>query len=487
MKFKSLIYSTIAAGFMLTATTSCNRFLDTEPISDRIINDTAPITTAAQAEQYMNTIYANFGNEYWQLDYLLNGDAQTDISYAGADNVQVFQIDEYRILSTNSVVARDWRYLNNFVDHSNRILNYVDDVQDASLTTARKNEMKAEASIFRAMYVFHMTQLWGETPLVTKFYSTINESNFNEAYTQLYPKRQNVETVYQQIISDLEGAIPYAPASTHKTRANKAAAYALLAKVYATKPNPDWAKVKEYCDRVTAEGHTLLPTYDHLFDNQHLANAESIWEVQGNAGSIWAWGTDMFKGTNWKKFNTPSNDLVKAFNDAGDTQRLSSSVDFPTTKVGWTDNFWPTDPAGEYPFMNKWRINNGRQGFYILRYADILLLKAEALVRTGDYVTAAGLVNQVRNRVGLANITISSENDGIDKILAERKLKLAFEGHRWFDLKRTGKAIEILSKQKDGNGNVIAYTQNLTQDRLLWPVPQQQMDKNKNLIQNPGY
>lgn len=479
MKINKIIYY-ISLSALLTSSLACNRYLDTEPISDKAVDADNPLATASDAEDAMTTIYSDFGNEYWQMDYFFNGDAQTDIAYAGADNVQNFQQDEYRILATNNNVNRDWGYLSNFMDHCNKILNYVDGASELSST--RKGEMKSEAAIFRAMYLFHMVQLWGDVPVITKSFITINADNFNEAYSQLYPKRQPVADVYTQIISDLEGAIANAPASSNKYRANKGAAYALLAKVYATKPNPDWAKVQQYCDLVIGEGYSLLSNYDNLFDGSHEGNAESIWEADGNASNIWAWGTFMFAGTDWKKFNVPSNDLVESFNNEGDSQRLNSSVTF--SSVSWSDTYWS---SSNYPFMNKMRLTDGNQNFYIIRYADILLLKAEALIRTGDYINSAILINQVRSRVGKSPISISSEDDGIDKVLSERKLELAFEGQRWFDLKRTGKAVEILSVQKDGNGNILSYAPNINTDRLLWPIPQAQMDKNQNLTQNPGY
>ena len=97
------------------------------------------------------------------------------------------------------------------------------------------------------------------------------------------------------------------------------------------------------------------------------------------------------------------------------------------------------------------------------------------------------MVNQVRARVGLSPITITSKDDGINKILKERKLELAFEGERWFDLKRTGKAVEILSTRKDGNGNVLSFAHNINANKLLWPIPQSQIDNNPNLTQNTGY
>ncbi|OWK72974.1 RagB/SusD family nutrient uptake outer membrane protein [Flavobacteriaceae bacterium JJC] len=481
LKHKSLYFaSVLALGTAVITLNSCSRYLDTEPITDQVVEESAPIKDAADAEDKMTSIYSEFGGEFWQLDQFMNGDSQTDIAYAGADNVQNFQQDEYRILATNGNVNRDWNYLYNFIFKCNLVLNNIDNV--AGLNTARKAEMKAEASILRSLAYFHAVQLWGDVPLVTKAITSVNSSNFDEVYAQTFPTRKPVTEVYAMIISDLEGALASAPANSEKYRANKGAAYGLLAKVYATKPSPDWAKVKQYCDLVS--GYSLLPIYDNLFDGTHEGNAESIWEANGNGGNIWAWGTFMFAGTDWKKFNTPSNDLVKTFSDEGDTQRLNASVLFSPTTVSWSDSFWPSN---HFPFANKMRLTDGNQNFYILRYADILLLKAEANVQSGDLSGAATLVNQVRTRVGLSPISIASADDGISKILKERKMELAFEGHRWFDLKRTGKAIAVLSQQKDANGVVLPYAANLTQNRLLWPIPQPQMDKNANLVQNPGY
>lgn len=479
MKINKAIYYLFGAA-LLTTSVSCNDFLDTEPITEQAISLENPLKTATDAENRMNTIYAAFGNEYWQLDYAINGDAQTDISYAGADNIQTFQQDEYRIIATNSNVERDWKYLYGFINDCNMILNYVDEINDPALTAARKAEMKSEAAIMRALYYFHAVQLWGDIPLVTKAVIGVNSGNFDEVYSQVYPARKTVQEAYDLIIADLEGAIASAPAGSEKYRANKNVAYGLLAKANASKPNPDWAKVKQYASNIS--GVSLLPVYDHLFDGLHEANAESIFEADGNAGSVWAWGSSMFLGTDWKKFNIPSNDLVKTFSDAGDTQRMNSSIKF--SPVAWSDKYWPST---NYPFMYKMRKMDGTQNFYIMRYADILLLQAEAAARTGDYTGAAGYINQVRGRVNMNVVTVTSETDGIAKVLAERKLELAFEGQRWFDLKRTGTAVAILSQQKDGNGNVLPYAASINPNRLLWPIPQGQRDNNQNLTQNQGY
>jgi len=112
-------------------------------------------------------------------------------------------------------------------------------------------------------------------------------------------------------------------------------------------------------------------------------------------------------------------------------------------------------------------------------------LRAEAYNENGDFASAAVLVNQVRSRVGLPATTAANKNDMALAIEKERRLELAFEGQRWFDLVRTGRAIAVMNAQKDGNGNPLNY--NVQPFQLIYPVPQTQLDLNPLLAQNPNY
>jgi len=164
--------------------------------------------------------------------------------------------------------------------------------------------------------------------------------------------------------------------------------------------------------------------------------------------------------------------------------RKNASIIFLDVSGKWSDPYWP---QLEFPFINKYRIFTGTssQNYIFIRLADILLLKAEALNELGDASAAANYVNQIRNRVNLPNTSAN----GIDAmrlaIEKERRLELAFEGHRWFDLKRTGRAIAVMSNAIGPNGSPLGYQLNM--DRLLWPIPQTELDNNTKLTQNPGY
>ncbi|MBK9397516.1 MAG: RagB/SusD family nutrient uptake outer membrane protein [Saprospiraceae bacterium] len=324
-----------------------------------------------------------------------------------------------------------------------------------------------------------MVQLWGGVPIVTKPVPEITSDNFAEVYSILYPDSKTQEEVYTQIINDLTTAVNQAPTAygPTKMRGTKAAAHAILAKVYATRQPADWNKVNEHADAVIASGFSLLPSYEQLWDGMHENSAESIFELDCIGGATGSnWGSSMFVGKDWKKFNTPTHDLVDLFDAEQDMVRKNSSILFQKI-TSWTDVNWD---ISNYPFCYKMRNTNGTQNQILLRLADILLLKAEALTELGQLDAVSGAqyyVNLVRSRAKLAPTTATTADALRTAIAKERRLELAFEGHRWYDLKRTGKAIETMT--------ALGYT--LNENKLLFPIPQGERDKNINLKQNPGY
>ncbi|MEI7982682.1 MAG: RagB/SusD family nutrient uptake outer membrane protein, partial [Bacteroidota bacterium] len=259
----------------------------------------------------------------------------------------------------------------------------------------------------------------------------------------------------------------------------------VLAYVYATQTPHDYTKVLGYCNDVISGGYILLPKFDELWDNNHRNSSESIWEINYTGGATDGnWGVKIFRGLDWKKFNLPANDLVRAYDMEQDTARKRSSIIFIDITGKWSDWHWP---QANYPFINKYRnfAEGSNQNYIFIRLADILLLKAEALNETGDLQGAASLVNQIRTRVYLPNTTASTQDAMRLAIEKERRLELAYEAHRWFDLKRNGRAITVMNSATGPNGEPLGY--NLTQNKLVWPIPQAELDKNAKLVQNPGY
>lgn len=486
---KYFLFSVIALGALML--NSCEKFLELEPESQGIAvsntsSDSILFKSASEAEAALAGAYSDFKNEYYQLDYFVNGDAQSDDAYAGADNPSNFQIDDYKLDATNSNVSRDWRYLYSTIGKCNTVINNVRAVNDPAMSAARKEEIVGEASFIRAFMYFQATQLWGDVPLQLKEVKTISAANLEEIYPQIFPARAPQAEVFAQIIADLETALGKVPVSAaHKGFATKGAVNALLAKVFATQAPQDWNKVKDYCDAVIAGGYTLLTDYDQLWALGNENTTESIFEINYNGGAPDGnWGTKMFRGLDWKKFNIPSNDLLAAFDAENDTKRKNSSVIFEDVSGKWSD---PHYPQNKYPFINKWRNfqEGSNQNYIFIRLADILLLKAEALNELGDQPGAATLVNQIRSRVNLGATPAVTQAELRLAIEKERRLELAFEGHRWFDLKRTGRAIEVINNVKGADGQLIGYS--LSTNRLVWPVPQAELDKNIRLLQNAGY
>lgn len=470
---------------------SCKDFLDIEPTSQSIAvensdADSTYFKSASEVEAALAGAYSDFKNEYWQLDHMVNGDAQSDDAYAGGDNPDNFQIDDYQLDATNRNVSRDWAYLYSTIGKCNTILNNIGDLTDPDLTSDRREQIIGEASFIRAFMYFQLVQLWGDVPLQLQEVTSISADKLDEIYPIIFPARNAQAEVYAQIVADLETAQSRVPVSAvNKGYVTKGTVEAVLAKVHATVEPHDYNKVKQYCDAVIAGPYSLLANYEDLWDNANENSAEAIFEINYSGGSSDGnWGINIFRGLDWKKFNLPSNDLAAAFDAEGDAIRKNASITFGDVSGKWSDEHWPQT---NYPFVNKWRKNQegSDQNYIFIRLADILLLKAEALNETGDQAGAAAIVNQIRARVNLAPTTASSQADLRLAIEKERRLELAFEGHRWYDLKRTGRAIDVMSKTIDHTGNPIGYQ--LTPQRLVWPIPQAELDKNSKLVQNEGY
>lgn len=467
----------------------CKDYLDIQPVSQGtyVTNtdaDSLLFKTPSEVEAALGGVYNDFRNEYFSLDIFVNGDAQSDDAYAGADNHNNFQIDEFKINATNANVKRDWAYLYTTIGKANAVYNNVEDVPDLSAT--RMKQIKGEAAWIRAFMYFQAVQLWGDVPLQLTEVKTVSIELLPIIYPILFPSRKPMAEVYEQIIKDFELALENVTVSAqHKGFVTKGAANAMLAKVYATIQPPQWDKVQQYADAVISGGYSLLPEYDMLWNNENENSSEAIFEINyEGTSSSGNWGASMFRGMDWKKFNTPSNDLVAAFDAEGDMIRKNSSIVFDDVSGRWSDPYWP---QATFPFVNKYRIiaQPSPQNFILLRLADIILLKAEALNANGDVAGAAVLVNQIRSRVNLPNTNAADQQAMRLAIEKERRLELAFEGHRWFDLKRTGRAIAVMNNVKGPGGASLGYVVN--ENRLLWPIPQSELDNNAKLTQNTGY
>jgi hypothetical protein len=497
MIMKKIRYISLLLLGILVLNQSCEEFLDEDPLSDITedmlgidpdASDTVKYKTAAQAEALLAAAYQDYNNEFYQLDVYIYNEAQSDNAYAGEPKAQTTTIDNFSIDASNGNVSRDWRYMYNQIAKCNSVIEWAPKITDLALTDARKNEMVGEAKTIRARCYFNLVRIYGDVPLVLKEIPSISNKNLEEIYPLLYPERKTSEEVYNQIISDLTEALSgVKDYSSNKAIVSKAVVNATLAEVYATKQPVDWGKVKQYASAMTGDArYGLYDNYDDNFavaaDKSKLTNEhgkESIFEIDLTAWSTGGnWGAQMFYGKDWKKFNTPSKDLVKLFQDEKDSVRFKSTIKWEDVTGVWTDIYWP---ASNYPFAYKMRLEE-KGNIVMLRLPAVMLLLAEAENELGNLEAARLLVDKVRNRAKMNGTAAVSKDAMRLAIEKERRLELAFEGYRWWDLKRTGRAIQVMNSAKD-----IHNTYNVTERKLVWPVPQSERDQNEKLTQNPGY
>lgn len=510
MKYQYIISGILGVSIFLT---SCS--LDYEPVSDysdvtegAIDNQTEEIVyqNRADAESALTALYEDFrGNQnQLQLDYLLIGDVHSDNAYAGTTGSEVVDPATNDLNGTTLCVNRDWNYYMLQAARCTKFIIGVESVADNSLTQDEINTMRAQAEVFRAFIWFRMVRMWGNIPIVTTIPKDITSENIEESYESYFPAQNDEAEAYQYILNDLEDAIKYAPdGNGDKTRFSKDVARALLAKVYAEKPVRDYKKVISYVNELTARGYALCPEYGDLFNIDgavkdgftatplYTNTVESILEVHYPVGSgnwaSWMYGRcleDWDNSFSWAKWITPSRDLLSAFDKEGDTKRKEQTVVY--YECAWS-NYYPSD---NYAFMYK--VRSGYSNVFFLRYDDLLLLKAEALLYgdSADLEGAAVIIDQIRQRAGVAKLS-NNEKSNLENLkkayVNERRLELACEGERWYDLVRLDLVEEAMAAaQRNDPGRlpiVVPYTKN----SYLLPIPQDVLDTNPNVEQNPGY
>ncbi|MGX7687263.1 RagB/SusD family nutrient uptake outer membrane protein [Flectobacillus roseus] len=467
------IYLLLAASLL---TTSCSdSFLELAPISNatadnfKSTDDFELAINSAYASLY--TVYHPEGPVSYCNEQMSDNAIMYNISGIQADK---WQFKDYSLMTTNTMVYQFWQDYYRAVFSTNIVL---DKIETASLSEAYKNDVRSQMRFLRALFYFNMVQTWGDIPLVTKPLSG------DEAYA--VPRSPQAD-VYDLIKKDLGFAIenlPLASAipSTKIGRASKGAAQTLLGKVYLTLGDKTSA-ANVLKDVYNSNQYALLSTYGSLWGPNVKNTKESIFEIQFLGGSASApysryyqtfYPNNNFLGFYGSGMNQVTDDLYNEY-EANDPRRdLSIALGY---------NNGTTFIAQKYPI--KWTHTNAPIGsgnplannnFMVLRYADVLLMLSEA---TGD----ATYLNQVRTRAGLpkfgdAGYPTAFAGSLSTAIEHERRVELAIEFHRWFDLKRTNRAITVL--QPKGKA--------ITTDKLLLPIPQIVRSQNPAITQNNGY
>lgn len=454
---------------------SCSEdFTDLAPISQRNVENF--YQTPGDMEVAVNAVYSvlqrsgAYNEAYWiqmemRSDNTDNGPDVTGLSRERA------VIDNFEENSTNEIITNAFidTYLG--ISRANILLERIDDVE---MEAALRERLRGEALFLRSLFYYHLAVAYGNVPLVLTETKSVDEGRDQQQVP--------AETIYNQIIGDLDQAVKSLPAtySDEATgRATSGAAATLLAKVYLTVGDNSAAE-GILRDVINSQEYELLEDYSDLWGVENEHNAESIFEVEFQGGGFG--GGNRFTNdfsplpalqTSVGAYrNRPTRDMLAAY-EPGD-ERFFASMD---TSYVDDNGMLLTNTANDVRFVVKYGRENAFQegdapnNWIVFRYADVLLMLAEAL---GESPEAYGLINQVRARAGLEPIDGNTPGTFEEKLLQERRVELAFENHRWADLKRFGVAESVM--QAHGKA-----------PNLLFPIPQRELDLNPGFAQNPGY
>lgn len=466
-----------------------NEFLELAPQSQLSVE--SYYKTAEQIEFAVNGAYSTLqSNNMYQNWYVLaeipSDNTTNNLSGSVTDQDE---FDKFYIRTTNPFTANFWNESYKGINKCNMVLSKIDGV---TMDASRKDQLTKEVKFLRGLMYFNLVRIFGGVPLVT---STVQ---ITDAYTIA---RSTLDETYAQIIKDLTEAetLPASYTGNDVGRATSGTVKALLGTVYMTMK--DYAKGETKLAEVVSSGkYSLLENtsgslnisgYEAIFDPTNHNNKESIFEVQFKKGGFGEGsgfannfapensGTSVVAVGSTGGNNIPTEDMNNAY-EAGDLRKdYSMASSYIDNKTGKTISIRHVKKYRDVPYQS----GDANIDYPVIRYADVLLMYAEALNENGKTTEACTMLNKVRRRgfgyqsTETSPVDISTADKVVfrDKVLQERRVELAFEGQRWFDLIRTGRAVEIMKSK----GFKINETQ------LICPIPQKQIDINPEvMIQN---
>lgn len=476
MKIKNYLILTV----MLILSVSCEDNLKEKPLS--FLEESNSFKSAADATSALNAVYEHLKGVYGMTMIDL-ADLNSDECEVREDNGGGNEI--HKNLYNSGTRLFDTFYTNSYrlIDRANRV---IANVPGIAMDTKLRDQIVGEAKFLRALAYFNLVRAFGDVPLVTAI--------SNDVVNVEIP-RDPADQIYQQIIADLLDAEKVLPVkytlATEIGRTTVGAAKSMLAKVYLTRK--DWSNAAAKAKEVIESGaYSLVPNYRDVFVPEKENGPEHIFSVQFSCvlpqyGSAMAENFAIY-------FSYPINltggsyQVVPAHANSytsGDYRKTVTVIEEKTIANGTVvksrtgphvDKYWDPQACGP---------GRARNNFIVMRYADVLLMYAEALNEVGAPTTEAyTAINQIRARARngaqptvLPDLKNLTQVQFRDSVYQERSWELCFEGHRRWDLLRTGRYVP--SMQKIG----IA-----TEERhLLYPIPVQEIDVNPALDQNPGY
>ncbi len=443
---------------MLAVVTGCSDVLQTEPVTslpqDQLIVDNATATAA------LNGAYdAMQSGSYYGLSALLVGDLAADNTVWTGTFQYLGEMATNRIQADNPEVTSMWTAIYQQIDRDNVIITRVPQV--AAVTDPVRSDVMGQAYLLRALGFHNLVKYWGAVPTPTKPIDSPAEA---QAYT-----RTPVNEVYTQILKDLDSASALIRNTTNTRYATQNAVRAIRSRVLFYRAGlsgnanatADYQAALDAANTVLAGRDTLVVPYADLFSAAGTITSEDIFRVSYNP--------------------TETNGLSNYYLQVGRAEVAPSpSIDaaYPAGDIRKAWSIRPSGNAGRPLNGNKYSARPGTEHVHVIRLAELILIKAEALARLNRLPEAVASYNKVRVRAGLApqvlGTQVTTQAQVLSQIELERRLELAFEGDRWPDLNRLGRAIAVKGIQ-DRPG------------QALFPIPLRDTRTSPNLTQNPGY
>ncbi len=525
---KTKIYSVLLVTLMFLFAGCQKNFLDTSPEGTVPMNsfyqtDEQSVGSVMAAYDIFQSLNAQDWNSLWMVKTLLSDEVYTGGGHRG-DQPNYEEINEFRFGASNPILSWDFQFSYQGIYRANLV------TQNVKPDSPVKKRVIAEAKTLRALFYFDLVTLWGPVPLVTQ--PATSPSEYNQP-------RAKVNEIWAQIEKDLTEAIPNLPLKSQETepaRVSKGFAQALLGKSYLYQKKYSDA-AQELQKVIDSHEYSLLPTYADRLKINNEFGSESLFEISYSNTKSYDWGSFQWgnngrntesdihwqlcgpRGDGWFDGGTtglisgwgfvyPDSSIYKAFIKAGDTVRRKASImneqelksfggkirnatqgnSLPWSCVGLIRLKY-----GPYVSETGGPVNELNYGtnLRVMEYDDVLLMAAEAYNRAGKDGSALPLINKVRERSNLPDLTVTGDAL-FEAIKNERRLELAFEGVRFQDLVRWGDAKNVLANQwkeiPTGKGDYFAVPQGGFKARnVLLPIPEQEMKVNPKMTQNSGY
>jgi hypothetical protein len=463
-----------------------NRYPSDLPAVDNFFTDEVSI------RQVLNDAYYSLRGSYRY--YFVFGDLAADGVYNSKFNNSSahITINESNVVADNMIISATWDSSYATIARANLVL---DNIGGIDMDEEKRAQYVNEAKFLRALMYFNLVRIYGDVPLVLKDMKTPEEA--------LTYGREPADKVYQQIIEDLTAAelLPVAYAANQDIgRATRWAAKGILAKVYLTlhRYSEANARLQELIASPAGAGansYHLLDDFTRVFDAGNPNNAEVIFAVQ------YARGFDPAQGNPFVEDAFANEDIGSGILRRGTgtflmTEELSALFE-ANDERGLMNNRLQGSRRS-YVFTRKYfdsgmttKLDAGSD-WIILRFADIDLMYAEVQNELGSPANAFPYLDAVRKRAGLTTDNqLQGDQAAMRRAIAlERRLELACEGHRWFDLLRTGQLRAVMNAHFQSNlsDDEIGKGNSVEEYELLFPVPRYQVNLNPaRIIQNPGY